>query len=157
MQIFASHYTPVDSLGIPTGAMAPVAGTPFDFTEPHPIGARISEADEQICFGRGYDHNWCIDRRTPDALEPACVVYDSENGRCIEVISDQPGLQFYSGNFFDGSECGKYCRPLTFRSSFVLEAQRFPDAPNQPGFPSIILRPGDTYSQHCIYRFSVRK
>lgn len=144
MQIAASHYIPVDSLNIPTGEIAPVEGTPFDFREPHQLGERI---------GPGYDHNWCLD--ASGSLQMVCRMWDSLTGRCIEVLTDQPGLQVYSGNFFDGSENGSNGKPLGIRSSVALETQYWPDAVNQPAFPSCILRPGETYKSTTIYRFSV--
>ena len=144
MQIAASHYIPVDSLSIPTGEIAPVEGTPFDFREPHRLGERI---------GSGYDHNWCLD--AGEGVVPACRLWDPLTGRCIEVLTDQPGLQVYSGNFFDGTENGSNGKPLGFRSSVALETQYWPDAVNQPSFPSCILRPGETYESTTIYRFSI--
>lgn len=144
MQIAASHYIPVDSLNIPTGEIAPVEGTRFDFREPHQLGERI---------GPGYDHNWCLD--AGGSLQMACRMWDSLTGRCIEVLTDQPGLQVYTGNFFDGSENGSNGKPLGLRSSVALETQYWPDAVNQPSFPSCILRPGETYKSTTIYRFSV--
>lgn len=144
MQIFASHYIPVDDLSIPTGEIAPVEGTPFDFREPHQLGERI---------GPGYDHNWCLD--AGGGVQMACRMWDPLTGRCIEVLTDQPGLQVYSGNFFDGSENGSNGKPLCFRSSVALETQCWPDAVNQPSFPSCILRPGETYKSTTVYRFTI--
>ena len=138
MYIKASRYIPTDTLCIPTGEIAPVQGTAYDFRTPHAIGQNIP-AD-------GYDHNWCIDKET-DGVELVCRVDDPVSGRWVEVLSDQPGLQFYSGNFFNGKD---------FRASLALEAQQFPDAVNNPGFPSIILRPGEQYTQETIYRFGVK-
>ncbi|MBO4624190.1 MAG: galactose mutarotase [Bacteroidales bacterium] len=153
MSILASAYTPVDSLSIPTGEIAPVEGTPFDFRTAHPIGAFIGEENQQLRFGRGYDHNWCLDG---EGMRSVCKVQDPVSGRTVEVITDQPGLQFYSGNFFDGSEPGKNGKPLIFRSSLALEAQGWPDAVNHPEFPSIIVKPEETYSSTTIYRFGVK-
>lgn len=155
MQINASHFIPIDAESIPTGEIAPVEGTPFDFREPHLIGERIGFDDLQLRNARGYDHNWCIDKTT-DGVEPVCCVYDPLSGRYVEVLSDQPGLQFYSGNFFDGSENGSNGKPLGFRSSLALETQTYPDAVNNPQFGDVILRPGETYTHTCIYRFGVR-
>ncbi len=157
MHIKASHYVPIDSLSIPTGVIEDVSGTPFDFRTPHAIGDMIGQDNEQLKNARGYDHNWCIDRESEKGVEIMCTVYDPVSGRQIDVYSDQPGLQFYSGNFFDGTSTGKYDRPLGFRSSIALETQHYPDSPNQPSFPSILLRPGETYTQVCIYKFSVNK
>lgn len=157
MHIKASHYIPIDSLSIPTGEIADVSGTPFDFRTAHKIGDMIGEDNQQLKNARGYDHNWCIDRETEKDVELMCTVYDPETGRQIDVLSDQPGIQFYSGNFFDGSFTGKYGRPLGFRSSLALETQHYPDTPNQPQFPSVNVNPGETYTQTCIYRFSVHE
>lgn len=148
----ASHYIPIDELSIPTGEVASVEGTPFDFREPHPIGERIGEENEQLLNAKGYDHNWCLDGT--GTVERACRLWDPQSGRCVEVLTDQPGLQVYTGNFFDGSETGSNGRRLGFRSSIALEAQNWPDAVNQPSFPSCILLPGETYSNITIYRFT---
>lgn len=155
MYINASHYTPIDSMSIPTGEIADVTGTPFDFREPHLIGKMINQDNQQLKNARGYDHNWCLDRdsTSTDPLQLACTVYDKDCGRFIAVFTDQPGLQFYSGNFFDGTSKGKNGKPLAFRSSLVLEAQHYPDSPNHPNFPSIILNPGQTYRQTTVYQF----
>ena len=156
MWINASHYLPIDPLSIPTGEIAPVQSTPFDFRTPHAIGQRISEDDAQLRNARGYDHNWCIDKQT-DGVELVCRVEDPVSGRWVEVLSDQPGLQFYSGNFFDGKECGANGHILGFRSSLALETQRYPDAVNHPDFGPIILRPGEAYTHACIYRFGTSR
>ena len=143
MWIKASSYTPIDALGIPTGEIAPVEGTPFDFRQAHAIGQFIGADDEQLRNARGYDHNWCLDRET-DGVELICKVADAATGRFVEVLTDQPGLQFYSGNFFEGE---------FFRGSLVLEGQRYPDSVNQPNFTPSILQPGETYSSITVYRF----
>lgn len=157
MRINASAFTPIDSLSIPLGQNDSVDGTPFDFRDAHRIGDRIGETDNiQIKNARGYDHNWVLDRKTEGDVEFACSVWDPQTGRSLEVYTDQPGIQFYSGNFFDGSDSGKNGDPLGFRSSLALETQHFPDSPNQPAFPSIILEPGQTYTHVCDYRFSVK-
>lgn len=156
MEIHASEFLPIDALSIPTGEVRCVEGTPFDFREPHLIGERIGEDDPQLRNGRGYDHNWCLDR-SGEGVEFACRVSDPVSGRYVEMWTDQPGMQFYSGNFFDGSECGSNGNVLGFRSSLALEAQQYPDAVNNPQFPSIILRPGEIYSQTTTYRFGVEK
>ena len=155
MWIKASHYIPIDSLSIPTGEIAPVEGTPFDFREAHAIGLNIGADDEQIRNARGYDHNWCIDKET-EGVESICTVYDPLSGRYVEVLSDQPGLQFYSGNFFQGGEYGATGNELGFRSSLALEAQRWPDAVNNPSFTPSILRPGETYTSSTIYKLGVK-
>ena len=155
MYINASHFVPVDALGIPTGEVAPVVGTPMDFREVHAIGERIDADFDQLKNVRGYDHNWCLDRQG-DGLELACTVYEPEQGRFLEVLTDQKGLQFYSGNFFDGTDSGKNGKPFLFRCSLALETQGWPDACNNPSFPSTLLRPGETYTQTCVYRFSAK-
>ena len=156
MVINASRYIPIDEYSIPYGEIAYVEGTPFDFRTMHTIGERIDEANEQLTHGAGYDHNFCIDRKTAHEVEFNASVYEPKSGRFLEVFSDQPGLQFYSGNFFDGSTCGKYGRPLRYRESIALETQHWPDSPHHPNFPSTLLKPGDVYTQTCIYRFSVK-
>lgn len=155
MQIKASHYLPIDALSIPTGEIAPVDGTPFDFREAHTLGERIGQQDEQLGYAHGYDHNWCIDKES-DGVESVCSLYDPQSGRCIQVLTDQPGLQVYSGNFFAGAEKGSNGKDLGFRSSIALEAQGWPDAVNRPQFPQCILRPGEVYTSTTIYRFSAR-
>lgn len=156
MTINASHTTPVDSVLIPTGQIAPVEGTPFDFREPHAIGERIGADNQQLRNGGGYDHNWVIDRKTESGIEQVATVWEPASGRTIEVLSDQPGLQVYSGNFFDGTSIGKYGKPQRYRESLALETQKFPDSPNHDNFPSTVLRPGETYTQVCIYKFGVK-
>ena len=153
LSIAASAYMPIDSLSIPTGEIAPVEGTPFDFRTPHTIGERIREQDRQLLNGRGYDHNWCLDG---EGMRPVCLVQDPVSGRTVEVITDQKGLQFYSGNFFFGGEKGKNGNPLGFRSALALEAQGWPDAVNHPEFPSVFLLPGEEYHSTTTYRFGVK-
>ena len=153
LTIKGDHITPTDERLIPTGELRPVEGTPFDFREPHVIGERIDADDDQLKNGRGYDMNWALSREDNGQLETVATLYDPTTGRCMDVITDQVGLQFYSGNFFDGSYNGKYGEPLRFRESIALETQKFPDAPNHDNFPSIVLNPGETYSQTCIYKF----
>ena len=116
----------------------------------------IGEDNIQLKNARGYDHNWCIDRETENDVELMCTVYDPQTGRQVDVLSDQPGIQFYSGNFFNGTGIGVIGSPFEFRSSLALETQHFPDSPNRPEFPSVLLSPGETYTHTCIYRFSVR-
>ena len=156
MVIKASHTTPVDNLLIPTGEVADVTGTPFDFREPHTIGERIDAENEQLANGLGYDHNWVLDRKTPDQVEFAASVYEPASGRFLEVFTDQPAMQFYSGNFFDGKSEGKYGKALRYRESIALETQKYPDTPNHPEFPSTLLNPGEKYTHKCVYRFSVK-
>ena len=145
MWIKASHYLPIDEFFVPTGEIASVGGTPFDFRTPHAIGQRIAEDHVQLRNAHGYDQNWCIDKET-DGVEKVCRVDDPVSGRWVEVLTDQPGLQVYSGNFFEGED---------YRASLVLEAQKYPDAVNHGNFTPVILKPGEEYTQTCIYRFGV--
>lgn len=156
MVINASHTTPVDAVLIPTGELADVTGTPFDFREPHMIGERIDVENEQLANGLGYDHNWVLDRKTADQLEFAASVHEPVSGRFLEVFTDQPALQFYSGNFFDGKSSGKYGKTLNYRESIALETQKYPDTPNHENFPSTLLNPGEKYTHVCVYKFSVK-
>jgi len=154
LQIDADHFTPVDATLIPTGELRPVGGTPFDFREPKPIGQRIDAANEQIRRGGGYDHNYALRRRTKDGLERVIRVVSPASGRVMEVLTTQPGVQLYTGNFLDGSIAGKDGVRYGRRSAFCLETQHFPDSPNQPEFPSTVLRPGETFRSTTEYRFS---
>ncbi|WP_443172860.1 aldose epimerase family protein [Nonomuraea sp. KM90] len=153
LQINASRYTPVDKTLIPTGKIARLGGTPLDFREPTAIGDRIDSKNQQIVRGGGYDHNYVLDSRGR-GLAPAARVVEPESGRVLEVITDQPGLQFYSGNFLDGTLRGTSGRLYPKRSGFALESQHFPDSPNHENFPSTVLRPGDVYRTTTIYAFS---
>lgn len=153
--IFASRFTPVDSTLIPTGELRQVAGTPFDFRTPHVIGSRINAKDEQLKFGKGYDQNWVLDH-TGAGLTPAARVYDPSSGRVLEVLTTQPGLQFYTGNFLDGSAKGKGGHAYQFRGALCLETQHFPDSPNHPNFPSTELKPGQTFHSATEFRFSTK-
>ena len=154
--INADRYTPVDSTLIPTGALAPVAGTPFDFTTPTAIGARIGQDDEQLKRGRGYDHNFVLNR-AGEGLVHAARVVEPTTGRTLDVSTTEPGLQFYTGNFLDGSITGKGGHVYRHRNGFCLETQHFPDSPNHPSFPSTILRPGQTYRSKTVFTFGVAK
>ncbi len=151
----ASRMTPVNAGLIPTGEIAPVAGTPFDFTTPHAIGERVDADHAQLKFGRGYDHNWVLDNQD-GALALAATVHEPSSGRVLEVLTTEPGLQFYCGNFLDGTLVGKSGKKYPARGGFCLETQHYPDSPNQPDFPSTILRPGETLASTTIYRFSTR-
>ncbi len=155
LQIAASAYLPINNLSIPTGEVESVDGTPFDFRRGHAIGQFINEPNYQLQNGNGYDHNWCLDRKTADSLEFAARVTDHVTGRYVEVLTDQPGLQFYSGNFFDGKDCGKLGKPFSRRCAVVLETQKWPDAVNHENFPSVILKAGEKYSHTAVYRFGV--
>lgn len=157
LKINASGITPVDSVLIPTGEILSIENTPFDFRKPMAIGDRINEAHEQLKNGAGYDHNWVVDRNTEKEVEFVASIYEPTNGRIMEVWSDQPGIQFYSGNFFDGKSVGKYGRTQNYREGFALETQHFPDSPNHESFPSTRLDPEDTYSQICIYKFKIKE
>jgi len=157
----ADHFTPVNSTLIPTGEIAAVADTPFDFTTAKPIGRDIDGNEEQLVFGGGYDHNFVLERDAEtDAVDRALVlaaeVFDPGSGRVLEVFTTEPGVQFYSGNFLDGTITGKNSGPYEYRSGFCLETQHYPDSPNQPTFPSTILRPGETYDSRTEFRFSTR-
>jgi aldose 1-epimerase len=156
LKINASRYTPVDSGLIPTGELAPVSGTAFDFRQPTRIGARIDAPETQIKLGGGYDHNFVLDRNSPNKLELAAEVYEPVSGRTLTVLTTEPGVQFYTGNFLDGSILGKEQNPYTKRKAFCLETQHFPDSPNQPNFPSTVLRPKETYRSTTVFRFGVR-
>ena len=155
-QFNCSHYTPVDETSIPTGEVRPVKGTPFDFTEPHAIGERIDEDNEQLKFGKGYDHNFVIDSSENGKLVHACTVTDPDSGRVLEVHTDQPGVQFYTGNFLNGAK-GKGGKPYGMRHGFCLETQVFPDSPNRAHFPSPVLQPGEEYEHTCVYKFDIAK
>jgi len=150
LTINADRFTPIDQGLIPTGELRSVKNTPMDFTKPTAIGSRIDQKDEQLTFGKGYDHNWVLNKGTSS---PAARVYEPTSGRVIEVFTDQPGLQFYSGNFLDGSITGKYGQVYQQRSGFCLESQHFPDSPNKPSFPSTVLKPGMKYSTTTTYKF----
>lgn len=154
LQINAPYYTPVDEGLIPTGEIATVEGTPFDFQKLIAIGERVEEKDRQLKYGMGYDHNFVINQST-EGLHYAAKVVEPVSGRSMEVYTNEPGLQFYGGNFLDGSIIGKRNRPYKFRTAFCLETQHFPDSPNQPHFPSTQLDPGEEYYSICVYKFSV--
>ena len=156
LYINASYTTPVNAVLIPSGEIADVTGTPFDFRQAKAIGQDLEVDNEQLRNGGGYDHNWILDRQTPDQMELAASVYEPVSGRFMEVYTDQPALQFYGGNFFDGSTEGKYGKALRHRESIALETQKYPDTPNHSNFPSTLLNPGETYTHSCVYRFSVK-
>ena len=156
LYINASKTTPVDSVLIPTGEIVPVEGTPFDFREPKTIGQDVNVENEQLKNGAGYDHNWVLDRKTESELELAASVWEPASGRYMEVWTDQPALQFYGGNFFDGTTTGKYGRTLNYRESIALETQKYPDTPNHANFPSTLLNPGEEYTHVCVYKFSTK-
>lgn len=159
LTINGSRYTPTDSRAIPTGELAPVKKTPFDFRKPTTIGERINNPDRNLKFGKGYDHNWVLNRpksSKPGELLEAAQVYEPSTGIAMDILTDQPGIQFYSGNFMDGKDTGKRGDKHFYRSGIALECQNFPDAPNHENFPSSVLRPGQEYTQESIYKFSIR-
>lgn len=156
MMINADKFTPVDATLIPTGELRSVQGTPFDFRKPTPIGARIGDKDEQLKLGHGYDHNFVLNRKGP-GLSLAARAEDPASGRVLEVLTTQPGIQFYTGNFLDGTIHGKGGKVYGHRAAFCLETQHFPDTPNHPKFPTAELKPGQTYHQVTVFKFSTAK
>ncbi len=156
LTINADRYTPVDDTLIPTGELASVEGTPFDFRKSTAIGARINGNHPQLKAGRGYDHNWVLSR-TGQGLQLAARVVEPKSGRTLEVSTEEPGIQFYAGNFLDGSVTGKGGHVYAHRTGFCLETQHYPDSPNEPNFPSTILRPGQEYKTRTVFRFGVNR
>jgi aldose 1-epimerase len=157
LTLHASRFTPVDAGLIPTGELKSVDATPFDFRKPTAVGERINANDDQLHLGHGYDHNWVLDKDNDSGkLSEAAEVYDPSSGRVLKVLTDQPGIQFYSGNFLDGSIKGKGGKPDELHAALCLETQRFPDSPNHPDFPSTELKPGQTYHSTTVFRFSAR-
>lgn len=156
LRINASHYTPVDSTLIPTGKIARVAGTPLDFRKSTAVGKRIRSGNQQLVYGRGYDHNWVLDRTKGSGLQVAAVARDPHSGRVLTVSTTEPGLQFYSGNFLDGTLVGTSGHMYRQGDAFTMETQHFPDSPNHPNFPSTVLRPGQTFTSSTTYGFSAR-
>ena len=154
LKIVASNYTPVDAGLIPTGTLAPVSGTPFDFTSFQPIGARVNDHHEQLAFGGGYDHNWVLDDCADGKMTCAAELRDPASGRVMTVFTTEPGIQFYSGNYLDGL-AGRAGRIYGKHGGLCLETQHFPDSPNHPNFPTTILRPGEKFRSTTVYRFSV--
>jgi aldose 1-epimerase len=155
LTINADRYTPVDDTLIPTGELASVAGTPFDFRQPTAIGARIEQSNDQLKKGPGYDHNWVLNRKG-SGVEFAARLTDPKSGRTMEVATTEPGLQFYSGNFLDGTLKGKSGKAYARRSALCLETQHFPDSPNHANFPSTILQPGKSYDSRTVFTFSAK-
>jgi aldose 1-epimerase len=156
IRIAAERFTPVDKTLIPTGELKPVQGTPFDFRTAAAIGARIADKDEQIAFGGGYDHNWVLDGQA-GTLRPVVQVTEATSGRVLDVSTTEPGVQFYTGNFLDGTIKGKGGAVYGHRTGFCLETQHYPDSPNQPSFPSTVVKPGQPYTSTTVYRFTNRK
>lgn len=153
----SSRYTPVDKTLIPTGKIAPLKGTPLDFRKPTPIGSRIDAKDEQLKFARGYDHNFVVDKLIPGTLARIAKVEEPKSGRVMEVFSTEPAVQFYAGNFLDGTLKGKGGKVYVRRGGFCLEPQHYPDSPNHKNFPSTVLKPGQTYKNTIVYSFSTEK
>ena len=157
LTLHAKKFTPVDSTLIPTGELREVAGTPMDFTNATAIGKRIGDNYEQLVLGKGYDHNWVLAASGgTNGLTLAAEAYDTKSGRKLEVLTTEPGVQFYSGNFLDGSAKGKGGKAYGQRAAFCLETQHFPDSPNHPNFPTTVLKPGAVFSSHTIFRFSTK-
>ena len=155
--IEADKFTPVDAALIPTGELRDVLGTPFDFRKATAIGARIDQDDEQLKLGHGYDHNFVLRRASGAPISLAARVVEPNTGRVLEVWTTEPGVQFYTGNFLDGTARGKGGLTYARRSAFCLETQHFPDSPNQPKFPSVVLNPGEKYSTTTMYKFTTEK
>jgi len=155
MTLRAKQFTPVDKGLIPTGELKNVAGTPMEFNNATAIGKRINESDEQLVFGKGYDHNWVLTRAGGSELSLAAEAYDPKSGRKLEVLTTEPGVQFYSGNFLDGAK-GKGNKPYPQRAAFCLETQHFPDSPNHPNFPSTLLKPNAGFHSQTVFRFSAK-
>jgi aldose 1-epimerase len=156
LMIHADRFTPVDANLIPTGELKSVKGTPFDFQEPTVVGARINQDDEQLKYGKGYDHNWVLQGWKPDMLALAARVYEPKSGRVLEAWTTEPGIQFYTGNFLDGTGGGKGGKAYGRRFALCLETQHFPDSPNHAAFPSTVLKPGQQYRSTTVYKFSTK-
>ena len=159
VQIFASRFTVTNASMIPTGELRGVAGTPLDFLQPVHVGVRIDADYDQLKFGHGYDQNWVIDRAglNPNLVTPAARVHDPKSGRVMEILTAQPGVQFYTANYLDGTLHGKSGMPYLRRGGLCFETQHYPDSPNHAAFPSTELKPGDVFHSTTIYRFSARK
>lgn len=159
VMIHADRYTPVNDALIPTGELASVKGTPFDFQTATSIGARINQDNQQLKYGHGYDHNWILSGQEGKSAEPslAAEAYEPKSGRVLQVLTTEPGVQFYTGNFLDGTAHGKGGKVYNQRYAFCLETQHFPDSPNHPNFPSTVLKPGQQYHTTTLYKFSVKK
>jgi len=153
--INSDKFTPVSETLIPTGELRAVAGTPFDFRKPTTIGARINQDEQQLKFGNGYDHNWVVNKKAGE-LALVARVFEPTSGRVMEVLSTEPATQFYTGNFLDGTITGKGGWVYQIRNGFCFEPQHYPDSPNQPAFPTTVLKPGQTYHNTIIYKFSTR-
>ena len=157
LMVRASRYTPVDDTSIPTGELRSVANTPFDFRKPTALGARIGADDAQLKIGKGYDHNFVLDGGQTGKPRLVARMRDPKSGRVLEILTTEPGMQLYTGNFLDGKVIGKGGKPYAFRTGFCLETQHYPDSPNHPTFPSTELKPGQTYSSETTWTFTVEK
>jgi len=157
LTINADRYTPVDETLIPTGELASVESTPFDFRQPQVIGARIRDSHPQIVYGRGYDHNWVLNRPNDGSLVLAATLHDMKSGRIMEIHTTEPGIQFYAGNFLDGTLMGSADKIYRQSDGLCLETQHFPDSPNKPDFPTTVLKPGETYKTTTVHRFLTDK
>jgi aldose 1-epimerase len=156
LTINGDKFTPVSDVLIPTGQLEAVEGTPMDFRKPEIIGKRINDDFDQLAYGKGYDHNWVINRKKPGELTLAAVCHDPKSNRMMEVHTTQPGIQLYTGNWLDGSDKGKGGKSYGMRSALCLETDNYPDSPNKPGFPSTLLRPGEVYKHTCLHKFSIK-
>ncbi len=156
LMINADHFTPIDSTLIPTGDIADVSGTPFDFRKASAIGSRLDIVNQQLKFGAGYDHNWVLNQNG-NGLFHAATLTEPISGRTMEVITNEPGLQFYGGNFMSGSDIGKFGKAFNYREALCLETQHFPDSPNHSNFPSTLLNPGEEYYSICVYKFTQKQ
>jgi len=156
LSINADKFTPVSEALIPTGELRPVAGTPMDFIKPKVIGKNIDDNYDQLSYGKGYDHNWVLNKKQAGELSLAATCSESKSGRVMEVHTTQPGVQLYTANWLDGSDKGKGGKAYLMRSALCLETQNFPDSPNKPGFPSTLLKPEETYKHSCVYKFYVK-
>ena len=154
LKLNSDYFSPVDSNLIPTGEKKPVAGSPFDFRRPKAIGTDINSSDDQIVYGGGYDHNFILNRQHQDSLSRAATVFEPNRGVKMEIFTTEPGIQFYSGNFMDGSDIGKYEKRFLYRESFALETQHYPDSPNNESFPNVFLLPTEIYKSKSIYKFT---
>jgi aldose 1-epimerase len=159
LMLNADHFIPVDEGLIPLGEIQSVEGSPFDFRKAKTIGQDLNQqaSDTQLSRGGGYDHNFVLNKASQGSMDLAASVVDPKSGRQMDIFTEEPGIQFYGGNFMDGSDVGKYGNPFDYRGSFALETQHYPDSPNQPAFPNTILQAGETYKTQSIYRFSVVK
>ena len=157
LRICGQQFTPIDTEMIPTGEFRNVVGTPFDFIQPTAIGEHIHADNEQLKYGKGYDHNWVLDSKPANAFDLAAEIHEPESGRMLSIFTTEPGIQFYAGNFLDGSIQGKGGKVYKHRSAFCLETQHFPDSPNHPEFPPTVLEPGRAFHSGTVYRFSLRQ